>query len=169
MSNKKVPSELIGLEEQEYEKGKYREHILEQYKLFFNSAEQVTERRINMNRFCLSLITAVSGVIGYIKTEKIENDSYLVIGLATSAILICWHWIVQLENYRKLNSGKFKVIHQLERLVPLKLFEYEWEVLGKGEDPKLYRKTSNVDKSVPRIFGGLFMILVIVELWSMTS
>ena len=63
-----------------------------------------------------------------------------------------------LENYRKLNSGKFKVIHEIEKQLPLKLFDYQWEKLGKGEDPKLYKKLSNVEKGVPCIFGGLFLL-----------
>jgi hypothetical protein len=72
-----------------------------------------------------------------------------------------------LENYRKLNSGKFKVIHEIEKELPLNLFEYEWEKLGKGNDPKLYKKLSNVEKIIPYIFGCLFFSVILFEIGNM--
>ena len=108
--------------------------------------------------------TTVAGVIGYLKANEIDNSEYLVIGISISAILICIYWVNLLENYRKLNSGKFKVIHEIEKELPLNLFKYEWEKLGKGNDPKLYKKLSNVEKVIPLIFGILFLFVIVFEL-----
>ena len=163
MESKSEKVELINLDKKDYGESQYHEHILEQYKLFVQSAEKVTDRRNNMNNFYLSLTTAIAGVVGYIKTADLENAIFLLVGLGLSAIIICRFWVVQLDNYRKLNTGKFKVIHEIEKSLPLKLFDFEWEKLGQGKDSELYRNTSNVEKSIPIIFGVLFTAAIIYE------
>ncbi len=159
--------ELSNIREKGYPQTKEQEHILEQYKLYVESAEKVSDRRNNVNTFYLTLTTSIAGVIGYVKTNNSENDRYLVLGLSISAILICIYWVSLLENYRKLNSGKFKVIHEIEKLLPLKIFDFEWEKLGRGNDKKLYKKMSNVEKGIPLIFCALFTFVIIVELCEM--
>ncbi len=156
--------ELSNFSGSEYPETQKQEHILEQYKLYVESAEKVSDRRNNVNTFYLTLATSITGVIGYVKTNDLENDEYLVLGLSISAILICIYWVNLLENYRKLNSGKFTVIHEIESLLPLKLFDFEWERLGRGNDKKLYKKMSNVEKGIPFIFGALFIFVIIVEI-----
>lgn len=154
---------LKNFKEIDYPNNKKSEHILEQYKMYVESAEKVSDRRSNLNTFYLSLTTTIAGIIGYLKTNTTNNSEYLIIGLSISGILICFYWVNLLENYRKLNSGKFKVIHEIEKELPLNLYEYEWEKLGKGNDPKLYKKLSNVEKVIPFIFGLLFLLVVIIE------
>ena len=134
-----------------YPEGKEQEHILEQYKIYLESAEKNSDRRTNVNTFYLTLTTSISGVIGYVRTNEFESDSYLVIGLSISAILICIYWVELLQNYKKLNSVKFKVIHEIEKMLPLNLFNFEWENLGRGNDKDLYKKMSNVEKGIPFI------------------
>lgn len=152
-----------------YPDDKKCEHTLEQYKMYVDSAEKVSDRRSNLNTFYLSLTTTIAGVIGYLKTNTNDNSEYLVIGLSISGILICIYWVNLLENYRKLNSGKFQVIHEIEKELPLNLYEYEWEKLGKGNDPKLYKKLSNVEKVIPCIFGVLFLLVIVIEIILMIS
>lgn len=156
--------DLLNSNQKDYPESKHQEHLLEQYKLYIETAEKVSDRRSNLNTFYLTLTTTIAGIIGYVKTNNIENDKFLIIGLSISAILICIYWVNLLENYRKLNSGKFKVIHEIEKQLPLKLFDFEWEKLGRGEDTKLYKKLSNVEKGVPYIFGVLFLFMVIIEI-----
>ena len=158
---------LTNFNNKEYPSGKKTEHLFEQYKIYVESAEKVSDRRSNLNTFYLSLTTTVAGIIGYLKSNKIENSEYLIVGLSISAILICIYWISLLENYRKLNSGKFEVIHEIEKELPLNLFEYEWGKLGKGNDPKLYKKLSNVEKIIPCVFGSLFFLVILLEIKNM--
>lgn len=160
-------NQLNNFKETKYPEGKLQEHKLEQYKIYVGSAEKVSDRRNNVNTFYLTLTTSITGVIGYVKTNNIQNDQYLIIGLSISAILICIYWVNILENYRKLNSGKFKVIHDIEKQLPLNLFDFEWEKLGRGNNNKLYKKMSNVEKGIPFIFGILFCLVLGFEFYSL--
>ena len=166
-SNKRscVIMKLKNFNENEYPDSKEQEHILEQYKIYIESAEKVSDRRSNANTIYLTLTTSIIGVIGYVKTKDFDNNEYLVLGLSISAILICIYWVNLLENYRKLNSGKFKVIHKIEKLLPLNLFNVEWEKLGRGNDKKYYKKMSNVEKGIPFIFLVLLSFIFVVEIF----
>ena len=41
------------------------------------------------------------------------------------------------------------------------------EKLGKGNDPKLYKKLSNVEKIIPCVFGSLFFLVILLEIKNM--
>jgi len=142
----------------------FQSHLLEQYKLFVETAERVSERRKNTNVFFLSLMTLLFGAYGYLKINQIENNGFFAICLTICSILISIYWIFLLENYRKLNSSKFLIIHKIEKDLPLNLFSYEWKILGKGKDSTLYMKTSNLEKLTPYFFGLLFIVLLVFEL-----
>jgi hypothetical protein len=147
----------------EYPETQEQEHILEQYKLYIQSAEKVSDRRHNVNKFYSSLATSIAGVIGYVKTNNLKNDQYLILVLSISAILACIYWLNLLENYRKLNLAKFNVIHEIENLLPLRLFDFEWEKLGRAKDKMLYKKMSSIEKGIPIIFVALFLFMIIAE------
>jgi hypothetical protein len=40
---------------------------------------------------------------------------------------------------------EFAVIHKIEEQLPLRLYEYEWQILGYGKDPKKYRPFTHVE------------------------
>ena len=50
-----------------YPESKFQEHLLEQYKLYIETAEKVSDRRNNLNTFYLTLTTTSAGVIGYVR------------------------------------------------------------------------------------------------------
>ena len=66
---------------------------------------------------------------------------------------------------RKVKSKK--LLSRRMKQLPLNLFEYEWEKLGKGNDPKLYKKLSNVEKIIPCVFGSLFFLVILLEIKNM--
>ena len=45
---------------------------------------------------------------------------------------MCRSWKNLIDNYGKLNTGKFKVIQKLERSLDARIFTAEWVALGKG-------------------------------------
>jgi hypothetical protein len=55
-----------------------------------------------------------------------------------AVIALCYVWWRVVYSYRQLNSGKFAVIHEMERVMPMALFKGEWVAMGEGKDHKKY-------------------------------
>lgn len=122
--------------------------LLSQYQLYVGSAEQVSERRMSANAFMWTIQGALLTLLGI--GFGVNNSALLLFaplfGIASSYI-----WSKIIKSYKQLNSGKFKVIHELEKVMPASLFAYEWELLGKGQDEKLYEPTSHIESVIPKI------------------
>jgi len=60
-----------------------------------------------------------------------------------------------------LNSGKFKVIHEIEKRLPLSPYDAEWEAIGRGKDSKLYLPFTRVETTVPWVFLVLHLLVIV--------
>ena len=137
---------------------KYQDHLLEMYKLYVQSADNISSRRQSANSFFLSINTAIIGAVGYLNSEA---GSYgWAVGLA--GILLCVAWFRSVRAYKGLNSGKFKVIHALEAKLPVSLYDAEWEAVGRGEDPRLYLPFTRIEVWVPKIFILLHLAMILL-------
>ncbi len=61
-----------------------------------------------------------------------------------------------------LNSGKFKVIHEIEEQLPMALYKHEWEILGGGKDKTKYWPISHIEKIVPLVFVLAYITLAVI-------
>jgi hypothetical protein len=139
-------------------KEKYQAHLLEQYKLYVEMADRVSIRRLTTNSYFLSVNSALLAFVGYITTKN--ESSYLwLAGCAGIVLSVLWFYI--LTSYKNLNTAKFKIIHDIERRLPLSLYAAEWNAMGRGEVPKLYRPLSHIERVVPWIFVLLHLYVVI--------
>lgn len=147
--------------EEEYGE-KFRDHCLEIYKIYVGSADKISERRQIANSFFLSINTAIVGLISYLQAgsnEKTFLGFYLLVSIA--GMFICYMWYRLILSYKQINSGKFKIIHQIEEQLPLSPYGAEWEILGQGEDPKKYLPFTYIEILVPWVFFGLHAVLFV--------
>ena len=143
----------------------YIDHYLEQYRIYLHIFNSTNDRRQKSNEFFLGLNTAIIGMLGYIETKNIaphESVIFFVAPLVGIGICFCWHQIIR--SYMQLHRAKFQVIHSLERKLPAALYETEWEILGKGRDPKKYRRLSAVERNIPIIFITLYVLIFLSNL-----
>jgi len=136
----------------------FQDHLLEQYKLYVESANKISSRRDSANHFYLTLNSALFAISGYLSLLNKQSFIYLIIPIV--GIIISFNWLKTVTSYSNLNSGKFKVIHELEQSLPAKLFYYEWETIGKGKT-KEYVPISNVERGVPKSFIGMYVLIII--------
>ena len=141
---------------------KFQEHILEQYTLYVQTAENVSTRRDSANNYFVSINTVLFTISGYL---SFKNQELWTILISVVGILISVVWYTTIQSYKNLNSGKFKVIHELENYLPAKLFDYEWECLGRGVTKK-YKKLTVIERNIPRIFGSLYVVVIIFTIFS---
>ena len=141
----------------------YKSHLFEQYKLYIQSAEKISDRRQNANNYFITINTALISFLGLsFQIKLLENLGWIKSLLAILGIIICIIFWFLLRSYRQLNSGKFKVIHEIEKNLPLALYDYEWKILGEGKNKKLYYPFSHIELLIPWVFGFIYLILGII-------
>jgi hypothetical protein len=138
------------------------------YKMLVDMADKVSQRRQNANNFYLSVNTALVGATAYLSGAGSGALNTALISLA--GMLVCVVWMRNIESYKDLNAGKFEVITEIERSLPLAPYCAEWSVLQRSDaDAKRYRPFHQVEILVPIIFAMLhvaqLMRLVPWERW----
>lgn len=153
--------------EEEYGE-KHKEHYLEIYKIYIGMADKISERRQSANSFFLSINTAVVALVSYLQlgqNGKAGSTFYLVISVA--GMIICYMWYRLVLSYKQINSGKFRVVHLIEQNLPLAPYDVEWELLGRGEDPKKYLPFTHIEIFVPWVFLGLHAFVFLYGLFGL--
>jgi hypothetical protein len=138
-------------------------HRLEQYRLYVESADRISDRRQSANSFFLAVNTLLVTMAGYVAASQPETTLYAVFS-SCAGMLLCYTWYRLIRSYRGLNTGKFEVIHLMERRLPFAPYSVEWEALGSGKDPKRYLPFTAVEKWVPLIFLLLHVVAVLAIL-----
>ena len=72
---------------------------------------------------------------------------------------------MNIRSYRQLNSGKFQVIHELEKKLPFACYDREWSLLGGGQDGQTYLQLSRVEQYLPFFLAIPYVLLLIYLLW----
>ncbi|MFE0514175.1 hypothetical protein [Streptomyces sp. NPDC058964] len=139
---------------------RYRQAILEQYKLCVEMADRVSSRRNLTNTFFLSLNSAVVAVVAAV-SGGVAADVSIWLSAAGLTILLaqCTAWFVMVRSYRQLNSAKYAVIGAFEEQLPA--FAYsraEWGALGEGRDWRKYMPLTHVEQWVPVTFALAYLL-----------
>lgn len=143
-------------------------HLLEQYKLYVESAEKTSDRRHSMNNFFLTINTGALALIGYVYTQSVPAPGLatIVTLVVLAGVLSCLVWFILLQSYKGLNSGKFDVIHELEKHLPARIYAEEWVALGEGRDRKKYWPFSHVEKQIPIALAWFYALVWVVTIAS---
>ena len=139
------------------------ETLLAQYRLFVETSESLVLRRQGVNRFFLSVNSLVLAGAGLLLRDGGTTvvEALVVILLALGGALLSFFvWRRLITSFLQLSKGKFKVIHELERQLPARMFTAEWDALGRGEDPKIYRPFTKVESATPVVFGIVQVLLL---------
>lgn len=139
--------------------------LLEQYRIAVSSADNVSARREGSNKYYLSVNSILAGVALY-NGDSSGLSEWVVIGLSIFGIVVSVVWWFALADYRALNSAKFNLIHKMEKDLPFAFFTEEWKLLKKGEDFKAYNKLSRVERTLPAIFGVVYIVLIVAMICS---
>ena len=140
----------------------FGKHAIEQYKLFVELMDRVTQRRLNTNTFFLTANTAlIAALSGLLTSHIINNQNFLLIDALTAfaGILLCVEWRGVINSYTQLNKGKFIIIHQMETKLPLSMFKAEWNALGNENNKEKYKPITKTEKFIPAVFIFLYLAL----------
>lgn len=139
--------------------GSFSTDLLEQYKLFVQSAENVSARRVASNRYLLAINAALVALYGLQSTSFGQN--YWALPIPVMGITVCLLWFLIIKSHADLNGIKFDVIHELEQHLPAATYKYEW-YLAEGGQGKTYRAVTTIEQWVPVLFALLHVVLAIL-------
>lgn len=156
MSNR---NELFNTSESEYG-NQYQQHLLEQYKLYVEMADRISQRRISTNTFFITVTSLILTIYGIVKSISLSSSVVLIAG-----ILVTFSWYSVINSYKQINSVKWHLVNEIEEQLPICPYKHEWFKAGEGEDKKRYRPTNTLEKKLPIIFGLIFLGLLIYNLF----
>jgi len=165
---------------------KHKKLSFEEFKLYYESAEKVTDRRLETNRWNYTVCVAILIAVAVITKWTFATTSLVWVGLAavtvlcTMAILFCVLWVGQIRAFKNLNNAKFEVLNQMApnlefdhdkpgALVSFRPFEKEWTKLSEtnsleemGKSNIVALKSSNIEYFIPKAFAALFCAILLV-------
>lgn len=128
-----------------------KEYKFEQYKMFAESAEKNSERRITQNNIYLGINLAF---VSYICVKDIELK--MLIMFALIGVIICVIWYKTIGNYSKRNKVKYDIINEMESEFGL-LYKEEWKRIS------VLTPLSRYEQSISIIFLIIYIIVPIIK------
>src|ERR1019366_4870040 len=125
--------------------------------------EGLVSRRQSVNTFFLTMNGALLTASGIIVQSSGGNrlSGLGVAVLAVAGAILCAAWRSLITSFGQLNRGKFQVINTIERYLKAAIYAAEWEALGRGENPKIYRSFTSREIWVPTALLVLHLLTAV--------
>ncbi|MBE5776439.1 MAG: TIR domain-containing protein [Clostridiales bacterium] len=142
--------------------------LLEQYKTFLQTSEDLVSRRQNVNNFYISINSAIIAIFSALFAFELSHEVRMLIGMLFSlvGIVLSVAWIKMLVAYGNLNGSKMKIISSIEKHLPASLYDAEWAALSDKLNQKRYVSFTENEKRVPLIFIVIYSAILLLLLLS---
>lgn len=138
--------------------GSFKADLLEQYKLYVQSADNASARRISSNRYLLTINAALTAVYG-LQSLAVEHV-LLASPVAVAGILLSVLSYSIVRSFRSLNSAKFEIILELESHLPVRLYGHERDLLQRGRG-RWYWPVTHIEQWTPLLFLALHVAALV--------
>jgi hypothetical protein len=139
--------------------GKADDHLLEQYKLYVDTSQKLSDRRLSTNNYLLTINSSLLTLLGLLATLLTDRRPLALIPVAGA--LLCAAWVLLLTSFKRLNAAKFDVILEIETHLPANVYAAEWEHVKRRK----YKAMSDVERVVPWLFL-VFYLFAAVFVWN---
>ena len=135
-------------------------NLFDQYKLYVELMDRVSQRRENTNKFYITLLAALF-------TINASNTGWVNHPILPSVlgIIFCVIWLIHIRSFRLLNQSKFKVIHEMEQQLPYPCFDREWQFIQAQERKSSYVLLSQIEQMIPVFMGLLFITFLVFKFY----
>lgn len=138
-----------------------RQIYFEQYRLYVEGIEKISDRRDSANRYFITLNSSIFVLAGLIIQYTHENKQLFLVGLCVLGLLTSVIFWFLINAYKQLNTGKFEMVHKIESKLPLKLYKDEWKILGGGKDKRKYFPFSHIERLIPILFFVCYSVATV--------
>ncbi len=147
----------------------YQAHLMDQYKLYVEMADRISQRRDQSNRFYAGLVSAIIGLLVVMGRLGVSGSNWsialLAAGLLGASLSVIW--FINLGSYRVLNSAKYRVINEMESQLPYAGYTEEWAYLRPTEGPARYFQLTRMERYVPLLILALFVGVIAYSIYTL--
>ena len=137
--------------------------ILEQYRLYLQLLDKVSDRRQSANSFFLSINSGLCALMGYMLSKELPPELRpLLWVIPFPGILISYFWSRLVRSYRNLNYAKFRVVEAMEERLPIAPYTAEAIALRKESKGHRYTPLTQLEVWIPRCFIGLYLTVLLL-------
>lgn len=130
-----------------------KQDVLAIWQTCVEMANGVSQRRDTMNNLFVTLNIAVIAAVSWMWDVK-------TVFLCVTGLVICVVWLLYINNFKRLNTAKFRVIYDLEERLGVTPFKDEWDILKKT---KRYLEGTKLERILPIAFAlGYAVVFVIL-------
>lgn len=130
-----------------------KQDVLAIWQTCVEMANGVSQRRDTMNNLFVTLNIAVIAAVSWMWDVK-------TVFLCVAGLVICVVWLLYINNFKRLNTAKFRVIYDLEERLGVTPFKDEWDILKKT---KRYLDGTKLERILPIAFAlGYAVVFVIL-------
>lgn len=147
--------------------------LMEQYKLFVQTSEDLVKRKQTVNSFYITLNSIILSAIITVLCATNDlpmlwgnvNFSFLLtLFTGLIGVVVCFSWISLLNSYADLNASKMDIIQCVEERMALNLYSTEWTILSSRLENRKYKSFSKKEKFVAYLFGVLYILTIVAGL-----
>lgn len=143
----------------------YATALLDQYKLYVETADRISGRRSIANTFFLTLNSAIFTVIGLLWKDRPQDNVWWLVFPLVALLAQCVAWYSLLRSYLQLNAAKYTVIGAMETKLPVSCYwSAEWKALGEGKARSQYLPLTRLEQWIPAIFGVTYIAVFVAVL-----
>lgn len=148
-----------------------KDRLLEIYKLHVNVANDISNRRVSVNRHFTFVISGL--IVAFVALLSVEEGSagkqlmekvrYFVegciiavggVGMVISAI-----WLFSVRTYLNANSVRYDAMKELEKRLDFQFMGRAWELMGPSYKKKSYKDVATVEMILPMAFLSVFLVI----------
>lgn len=144
--------------------------LMEQYKAYLQTSEDVVSRRQSVSNFYITvnstLLSVLSTVLALISALDLQYSRLTVILgcylVPVLGLVLCYNWRRLVGSYGQLNAAKMKVISALEKNLPFNIYDIEWKVQTDRLGKHRYVSFTRIEKLIPFLFSVIYVIILII-------
>lgn len=140
--------------------------LLEQYKIFSETAENLVTRRQNVNSFYISANTALITIGGTVFAIGSDGDFLsklaVIFALTLPGILLNFSWGRMLQSYYINNQGKMKILSMIEKKLAVSLYDAEWKAMKNKYSKTKYVSFTDNEKKLPLVFTVFYLLIDLI-------
>lgn len=147
----------------------FKQHLLEQYKMYVEMADRISSRRVQIGSFYTSILSALLALLSITGNKELFQgpQSFVLLTVSILGLCLCLAWIANINSYKQLNSLKFRVIHEMEAYLPFACYDREWQILKEDKNRRKYIRLTAIEQYIPIIIAVPYFFLLIYSFMKM--